>query len=823
MLEVIQRPVLEVAESLQGVLLYLDAGAGEIAQTTLGLPFLLGLGVSHVCSLELASSEDGAYPQLSTGSPPTRLAIFTTQLLTDVHPHVLKAVLAHPHVSHVSVFCSVSEHAHACQAATALGVEAYREYAELLREQVYRARGSQHAAGSHPRGPSGGGAAGTGGPGGADGGGSPLSVRVSFLPLLASCLDAGCFVLPAGAAAARRAVAGGLAAGLGPADAPGSDAAAEGEGGSGGLSLAAHALLALSAAMGVARPEPFPIGPVSALIAAELASLPSLPVSPAAAAAATPSAAGGAPSLALVLIDRSLDAAMPALHSDHPWEAVLGEAARRQAAAAVEAAGAGAGMGTEGPKARRGQAGAAAQGSAQVLWRPLDLRVGLPGAEPVPLDLPWREAPPAASSASASSSDPLSYNQLSYDQYGVDLLDPADRTAVARVEAVAGKPRKDALAALRRALKEALRAEKLAPAVRSKAGAVTAAELRGLAEGLLAAPGAGVRQRSVAALGLAVAEALGGPAAEAAEAAAGLGRSVLAALAGGSGADGGGGDAAAQVLLDALAAARHGHSLLHVGHVLDVLPAVYSAAPDSHPQSDSASTAGAAAAAPPNCPFSPPQAAEVQRALQEAVLECPAPLEQLAGRLPSDLVAALAARRGQLAAATAAAPSEEAVRRRCGAALDGLTSSLSYLAGARGRMRDLKKVTHLDVFAENHGAVNAIVRQVVRRVLQRAELSDWQLQAQPAGGGLVRGLLGGLMGASRALVGAGRGGGAGPHPADFGTVIVFVVGGLSPAEVREARAEVEEHVGSKPRVVLGGTSLLLPQDLVFQLSSRQTA
>lgn len=34
--------MLELAENLQGALLYLDAGAGEIAQTTLGLPFLFG-------------------------------------------------------------------------------------------------------------------------------------------------------------------------------------------------------------------------------------------------------------------------------------------------------------------------------------------------------------------------------------------------------------------------------------------------------------------------------------------------------------------------------------------------------------------------------------------------------------------------------------------------------------------------------------------------------------------------------------------------------------------------------------------------------------
>ena len=57
-----------------------------------------------------------------------------------------------------------------------------------------------------------------------------------------------------------------MAAGYGPADAAAE--AAAGEGASGGLSLTAHALLALAAALGVSRPELFPLGPVSAALGA---------------------------------------------------------------------------------------------------------------------------------------------------------------------------------------------------------------------------------------------------------------------------------------------------------------------------------------------------------------------------------------------------------------------------------------------------------------------------------------------------------------------------------------------------------------------------
>ncbi|GLC33675.1 hypothetical protein PLESTB_000102500 [Pleodorina starrii] len=872
MFEVIQGPVLELAESLQGSLLYLDAGAGEIAQTTLGLPFLLGLGVSHVCSLETASPEDAAFPLLVTGSAPTQLVIFTTQLLTDAHQYILRAVLAHSATTSVSVFSSVSEHAHACQAATELGVEAYREYAELLQSEVRRARAAQAPAGA--------------GGGVSTGGVAPpaLSVRVAFLPLLACCVDPGLFVLPAASSAARRAVAGGLAAGFGALEPGAGDAAAAGEGASGGLSLTAHGLLALAAAMGAPRPEPFAVGPVSAALAAELASLPSVSLPPSSLSAGSAAAAAGGtaastPSLALILVDRSLDLATPCTHTDHPWDVLLAAAAARQAAAATRAAAAAAGGG--------GAAAAAPHGGgsgAQAVWRPLDLRVALPApTDAVPLETPWLPHGSGSGDSAVTAGGNLPYGQLSYDTYGVELLDPTDRTAIARVEAVAGRPRRDGLAALRRGLKEALRAEKLTPAVRSKAGAVQAPELRGLAEPLVAASGACSRQRGVAAMALAVAEAMTAPAAAEAEAAAGLGRSVLAALAG-AGGGGGGCEAAVQVLLDALTAAKSGRGLLHVGHVLELLPAAFSAAADSDaaaaaaaPSSSptpSTASAGGGGSGSGSCPFSAQQQSALRAALAAAVLSCGSPGEALAGRLPADLVAALAARaaarqaagKGKRRTGEGKAEAEDGkaegegveardrgarqqggdaahveadveadnadpwVVRRLSAVLDALFGGLRYAAVARNRLKTFRKVTHVDVFAENHGSLSPLLRQLVRRVMQRADVTDWQQQSSSggAGGGLVRGLLGGLMGASRALVGraagggggglAGSGSGSGPLPADFGTVVVFVVGGVSPAEVREVRAELDEHVGpAKPRVLLGGTSLLLPQDVTLQL------
>ncbi|GLI59819.1 hypothetical protein VaNZ11_001786 [Volvox africanus] len=841
MFEVIQAPVLELAESIQGSLLYLDVGAGEIARTTLGLPFLFGLGVSHVCLLESASTEDASFPLLATGSLPNKLTIFTTQLLTDAHQHILRAVLAHPALISVSVYSSVSEHAHACQAASELGVEAYREYAELLQEEVRRARtvGLATAASSA----------------GASSGVPPsslLSVRVAFLPLLACCLDPGLIVLPAASSAARRAVVGAAAAGFAPPELGAGDAAVHGEGASGALSLTAHGLLALAAAMGAPRPEPYAIGPVSSALAAELASLPSVSVSvsvpPGSLVGASSTASSGgasSSSLAIILVDRALDLASPCTHTDHPWDLILAAAAVRQAkTAAVAAAAVSAATSAGGASPpRRGIGGGhgGVSGGVQAIWRPLDLRVALSApADAVPLDVPW---PSVNKKPATGVVELMPYGQLSYDSYGVDLLDPTDRTAITRVEAVAGRSRRDGLAALRRGLKEALRAEKLTPAVRSKAGVVQAPELQGLSEPLVAASGSCGSHRGLAALGLAMADVMTSPAAAEWEAAAGLERSVLAALSGSGGGDGGDGaggcEAAVQVLLDALAAANSGRGLLHVGLVLDVLPAVFSAAADAEVPVAAAATSSSSSAATGGGgrhPFSPQHLTALRDALESTILACTTPQEALGGRLPADLVSELTARaaaeseaagsreeQGPTVPATVAAGEEPVLRRRLASVMDSIFAGLRYAAGAREPLKTFKKVTHVDVFAENHGTLSPLLRQVVRKVLQRAEVGDWQQQPASAvgGGGLVRGLLGGLMGASRVLVGraGGQAAAGGPLPADCGTVLVFVMGGISAAEVREVRAELDEHVGTgKPRVLLGGTSLLLPQDVILQLA-----
>lgn len=95
----------------------------------------------------------------------------------------------------VLIYSAVSEHAHACQAATELSVEAFSEYRHMLMGDLRHA--GHPAAAASPASQGGGGHASQGG----EVGSGALSIKVTGFPLLACALDPGLFVLPANAAA----------------------------------------------------------------------------------------------------------------------------------------------------------------------------------------------------------------------------------------------------------------------------------------------------------------------------------------------------------------------------------------------------------------------------------------------------------------------------------------------------------------------------------------------------------------------------------------------------------------------------------------------
>eukprot|EP00959_Pyramimonas_sp_CCMP1952_P237668 4966558-Pyramimonas_sp.AAC.1 len=99
----------QVASDLAGALVYLDEGAGEAAHFSLGLRYLLGLGVVNVCSLKDAKTSD-AGSALITGdggkAPP--LAIFLTTCLNEAHrTHQYSWSYSFRQISPVLIFLSV--------------------------------------------------------------------------------------------------------------------------------------------------------------------------------------------------------------------------------------------------------------------------------------------------------------------------------------------------------------------------------------------------------------------------------------------------------------------------------------------------------------------------------------------------------------------------------------------------------------------------------------------------------------------------------------------------------------------------------------------
>lgn len=52
-----------------------------------------GLGATNVCDLERCQPDDALLPLLACGQAPTSLVVFTTQLLTETHQHVVHLLM----------------------------------------------------------------------------------------------------------------------------------------------------------------------------------------------------------------------------------------------------------------------------------------------------------------------------------------------------------------------------------------------------------------------------------------------------------------------------------------------------------------------------------------------------------------------------------------------------------------------------------------------------------------------------------------------------------------------------------------------------------
>lgn len=122
----------QISEHIEGAILYIDAGCTESFQFMGAFPLLLDLGVRAVCSLENMCALDAAVDWNAKSDPARKIAVMTSRLLSDAHRYVLRCLSMHQGAHHCTVFTSISEAAHSGYPDSPLGPDAFREYESLL-------------------------------------------------------------------------------------------------------------------------------------------------------------------------------------------------------------------------------------------------------------------------------------------------------------------------------------------------------------------------------------------------------------------------------------------------------------------------------------------------------------------------------------------------------------------------------------------------------------------------------------------------------------------------------------------------------------------
>ncbi|XP_004505479.1 sec1 family domain-containing protein MIP3 isoform X1 [Cicer arietinum] len=122
----------QISEHIEGSTVYLDAGVTESFQFIGAYPVLLELGAQAVCSLENVSARDVVGGFNSHSDPASKLVVITSRLLSDAHRYILRCLTTHQVIRHCIIFTSISEIAHSVFPDSPLGPDAYHEYESLL-------------------------------------------------------------------------------------------------------------------------------------------------------------------------------------------------------------------------------------------------------------------------------------------------------------------------------------------------------------------------------------------------------------------------------------------------------------------------------------------------------------------------------------------------------------------------------------------------------------------------------------------------------------------------------------------------------------------
>ncbi|KAJ1415751.1 Sec1-like, domain 2 [Sesbania bispinosa] len=122
----------QISEHIEGAIVYLDAGSTESFQFIGAYPVLLDLGARAICSLENMCELDVVVDWNSHSDPARKLVVITSRLLSDAHRYILRCLSTHQVVQNCIIFTSISEMAHSAYPDSPLGPDAYHEYESLL-------------------------------------------------------------------------------------------------------------------------------------------------------------------------------------------------------------------------------------------------------------------------------------------------------------------------------------------------------------------------------------------------------------------------------------------------------------------------------------------------------------------------------------------------------------------------------------------------------------------------------------------------------------------------------------------------------------------
>ncbi|CAO2813272.1 unnamed protein product [Amaranthus hypochondriacus] len=133
----------EISNQLREAVVYLDAGCTESFQFLGAFSLLLEHGARAVCCLEDMSPLDMIADWNGTSDSATKVVIMTSCLLSDVHRYTLRCLGAHPSIQWCYIFTSISEVAHSAYPDSPLGPDAFHEYESLLM-QDYEELSNKH-------------------------------------------------------------------------------------------------------------------------------------------------------------------------------------------------------------------------------------------------------------------------------------------------------------------------------------------------------------------------------------------------------------------------------------------------------------------------------------------------------------------------------------------------------------------------------------------------------------------------------------------------------------------------------------------------------